>query len=179
MLLLFASWVALEVAVITLQRLGVVVWLVLHLVFFVIVSGLMAGLHRMAQETIEGKTPQLKDLTVLLGRGPTFFLTFSIYFVAVVGGLALLVVPGIYVAVRYAMFGQVLAERSATPFEALHGAAVVSEGRRWELGVFLLLALVLNLAGAAVLGLGLLVTFPVSLLAISDLYRSIRLRPAP
>ena len=178
MLILFASWVALEVAVITLQRFGIVVWLVLHFAFFVFFSGLMAGLHRMALETVEGKAPRLANLTALLGRGPTFLLAFCIYLVAVLSGLVLLVVPGIYVAVRYALFGQILAARSTTALEALRDAAALSEGRWWMLCVFLLLVLFLNLAGAAVLGLGLLITFPVSLLAASDLYRSIQQQPA-
>ena len=73
MLILFASWVVLEVAVIAMQRFGLVVWLVLHLAFFVIFSGLMVGLHRMALESVEGKAPNLANLTASLRRGPAFF----------------------------------------------------------------------------------------------------------
>ena len=174
MFVLFASWVVLEVAVVALHRFGLVVWLVLHLAFFVFFSGLMAGLHRLALETVQGETPRLANLTGLLGRGPTFLLASSIYFVAVAGGLALLLVPGIYVAVRYAFFGQVIARSSTSALEALRDAAALSEGRWWTLCLFLVLALLLNLAGAAVLGIGLLITFPVSLLATSDLYWSLR-----
>jgi uncharacterized membrane protein len=174
MFVLFASWVVLEVAVVALQRFGLVVWLVLHLAFFVLFSGLMAGLHRIALETVQGETPRLANLTALLGRGPTFLLASCIYFVAVAGGLTLLVVPGIYVAVRYAFFGQVVARRSTSALTALRDAAALSEGRWWTLCVFLVLILLLNLAGAAVLGVGLLITFPVSLLATSDLYWSLR-----
>ena len=174
MFALFASWVVLEVAVVALQRFGLVVWLVLHLAFFVFFSGLMVGLHRIALETVQGKTPRLANLTALLGRSPTFLLASCIYFVAVAGGLALLVVPGIYLAVRYVFFGQVIARRSTSALEALRDAAALSEGRWWTLCVFLVLVLLLNLAGAAVLGIGLLITFPVSLLATSDLYWSLR-----
>src|SRR5205823_15102797 len=95
MFVLFASWVVLEVAVVALQRFGLVVWLVLHLAFFLFFSGLMTGLHRMALETVEGKAPRLANLTALLDRGPTFLLASCINFVTVAGGLALLVVPGI------------------------------------------------------------------------------------
>jgi uncharacterized membrane protein len=179
MLVLFASWVVLEVAVIALQRFGIVVWLVLHFAFFVFFSGVMVGLHRIALETVQGKTPRLTNLTALLDRGPTFLLAFSIYLMAVVSGLVLLVVPGIIVAVRYAFFGQIIATRSKSALEALRDAAALSEGRRWTLGVFLLLVLFLNVVGAAVLGVGLLITFPVSLLATSDLYRSLQQQPAP
>ena len=39
---------------------------------------------------------------------------------------------------------------------------------------FLLAALALNLAGAALLGLGLLISFPVSLLAVASFYRALQ-----
>jgi uncharacterized membrane protein len=174
MLILFGSWVALEVAVVALQRFGVVVWLILHLAFFVLFSGLMVGLHRIALETIDGKAPKLADLTALLGRGPTFLLAFCIYSAVVLVGFAFLVVPGIYVAVRYALFGQVLATTSTTAPQALRNAAALSDGRWWTLFPLVLMAMLLNLAGMAFLGLGLLITFPVSLLATSDLYRSLQ-----
>ena len=48
MLTLFGSWVVLELGVISLQRFGIVVWVVLHLAFLVLFSGLLVGLHRMA-----------------------------------------------------------------------------------------------------------------------------------
>jgi uncharacterized membrane protein len=174
MLILFGSWAALEVAVVALQRFGVVVWLILHLAFFVFFSGLMVGLHRIAQETVDGKAPKLANLTSLLGRGPTFLLAFCIYSAVVLVGLAFLVVPGIYVAVRYALFGQVLATTSTTAPQALRDAAALSDGRWWTLFPLVLMAILLNLAGMAFLGLGLLITFPVSLLATSDLYRSLQ-----
>jgi uncharacterized membrane protein len=174
MLILFASWAALEVAVVALQRFGVVVWLILHLAFFVFFSGLMLGLHRIALETVNGKVPKLANLTALLGRGPTFLLAFCIYSAVVAVGLVLLVVPGIYVAVKYSLFGQVLATRSTSALEALRDAGALSDGRWWTLFQLLLLALLLNLAGMAFLGLGLLITFPVSLLATSDLYRPLQ-----
>ena len=112
-------------------------------------------------------------LTALIGRGPAFLLAFCVYSIAVVAGLVLLVVPGIYVAVKYALFGQVLATTSTTALEALRDTAALSDGRWWTLFPLLLMALLLNLAGMAFLGLGLLITFPVSLLATSDLYRSL------
>ena len=178
MLTLLASWVVLEAAVISLQRFGVIVWLILHLAFFVFFSGLVLGLHRIALETVNGKAPELTTLTALLARGPTFLLASCIYSAAVVVGLVLLVLPGIYVAVKYALFGQVLATTATTAPQALRDAAVLAGGRWWTLFPFLLMAMLLNLAGMAFLGIGLFITFPVSLLATSDLYRSLQ-QPAP
>jgi uncharacterized membrane protein len=41
----------------------------------------------------------------------------------------------------------------------------------------MLIGLLLNLGGAALLGIGLLITFPVSVLATSSLYRSLQRSP--
>lgn len=94
-LVLFASWVCLELAVITLHRFGIVLNVVLHLAFLLLFSGLMVGMHSMAVEVIDGRVPTLRSLTDLLERGPSYLLALCLYFAAVVGGLVLLVVPGI------------------------------------------------------------------------------------
>ena len=178
-LLLVLSWVALELAVVALYRLGFSVWLLLHLAFFFFSSGLLLGLLRMTQRALDRETPKASDLTALLRRGPSFLLAFSIYSVAVITGLVLLIVPGIYVAVRYALFGHVLAAKSVSAIESLREAAALSSAKWTAIGTVVILGLLLNLAGAALLGLGLLISFPVSLLAMSDLYRSLRpMRPA-
>ncbi len=174
MFVLFASWVALELAVVALHRFGIFVWLVLHLVFLLFFSGLIVGFHGIALQGADGRVPHLTDLTALLERGPTFLFAFCIYSVAVVGGLVLLVAPGIYLAVRYALFGHVLATRPASALEALHEAAALSRGRWWTVGAVVLKGLLLNLAGTALLGVGLVITFPVSLLATSSFYLSLQ-----
>jgi uncharacterized membrane protein len=171
-------WVGLEVSVVTAHRLGfgLTPWLVLHLGFLFLFSGFVLGFYEIAFDAVDGKNPKLRKLTGLFYRAPSFFLAFCIYFVLVLCGILLLVVPGIYFAVRYALFGQVLATRSTSAFGALRDAAALSNGHWWILFTLLLIAFVLNLAGAAVLGLGLLIAFPISILAMSDLFRSL-LRP--
>lgn len=172
-LVLFGSWACLELSVVALHRLGVVLNVVLHLAFLILFSGLMVGLHRIALQALENAhAPTLKSLTAWLARGPSYLLALCLYLTAVAAGLALLVVPGVYLAVRYAFFGHVLAGRPASALDALREAASLSRGRWWTLFRLLLAVAALNLAGAALLGLGLLVSFPVALLATSNLFLS-------
>jgi uncharacterized membrane protein len=110
----------------------------------------------------------------MLDRGPSFLLALCVYLVATLCGLALLVLPGVYIAVRYALFGYVIASRPVSGLEALRQAAKVSEGKRWRLLGLLLIALGLNLAGAALLGVGLMISFPVSLLAAANFFRDLQ-----
>jgi uncharacterized membrane protein len=174
MLVLFGSWVTLELSVVALQRFGAALNVFLHLAFLFLFSGLMVGLHRIALDVVDGGVPQLKRLFSSLDRGPAYLIAFCLYFVSVVVGLLLLVVPGGYVAIRYILFGQVLATQRVGALEALREAATLIRGRWWAMYRFWLAVLALHVAGAALLGIGLAISFPVSLLATSSLYRALQ-----
>jgi hypothetical protein len=183
MLILFGAWGSLELAVVAVHRWGVIPNLALHLAFLVLFSGLMVGIQSMALQVVDGFVPTLRSLFAVLERGPSFLFALCLYIAAVACGLLLLVVPGVYLAVRYAPFGHVIASRQVSGLEALREAGALTQGRWWKVCSFMLLLLALNLAGAALLGLGLLITFPVSLLAASSFLRegatSVVPRPSP
>jgi hypothetical protein len=174
MLLLFLSWVVLEIAVVFLHRLGLAVWLVLHLAWLFLFSGMLVGLHVMALKSVDGEIPRIGDLFGSLERSPAWLLALSIYGLAVSGGLALLIVPGIYLAIRYCLFAQVITDTSAPALAALRKAAALAHGNWAPLGALFLIAFLLNIAGMSLLGLGLIISFPVSLLAIAGFYRSLQ-----
>jgi hypothetical protein len=174
MLLLFLSWVVLEIAVVFLHRLGLAVWLVLHLAWLFLFSGMLVGLHVMALKSVDGEIPRVGDLFGSLERSPAYLLALSIYCLAVTGGLVLLVVAGIYLSIRYCLFAQVITDASASALAALRKAAALAQGNWAPLGALFLIAFLLNIAGMALLGIGLIITFPVSLLAIAGFYRSLQ-----
>ena len=174
MLLLFLSWVVLEVAVIFLQRLGLTVWLVLHLGWLFLFSGMLVGLHVMALKSVDGEIPRVGNLFGSLERGPAYLLALGIYCLAVSGGLVLLIVPGIYLAIRYCLFAQVITDTAASPLAALRKTAALAHGNWAPLGALFLIAFLLNIAGMAFLGIGLIISFPLSLLAIAGFYRSLQ-----
>jgi hypothetical protein len=174
MLLLFLSWIVLEIAVVFLHRWRFAVWLMLHLAWLFLVSGMILGLHVMALKSVDGEIPRVGDLFTSLAHGPAYLLALGIYCLAVSGGLVLLMVPGIYLAVRYCLFAQIITDMRVSAFVALRKAAALARGSWSELGALFLIALLLNLAGAALLGVGLIVSFPVSLLAIAGFYRSLQ-----
>jgi hypothetical protein len=174
MLLLFLSWVVLEIAVVFLHRLGFVVWLVLHLGWLFLFSGMLVGLHVMALKSVDGGIPRIGDLFGSLERGPAYLLALSIYCLTVSGGLVLLIVPGIYLAIRYCLFAQVITDTSASALAALRKAAALAHGNWAPLGALFLIAFLLNILGMSLLGIGFIISFPVSLLAIAGFYRSLQ-----
>jgi hypothetical protein len=174
MLLLFLSWVVLEIAVVFLHRLGLAVWLVIHLVWLFLFSGMLVGLHVMALKSVDDEIPRVGDLFGSLERGPAYVLALSIYCLAVSGGLVLLIVPGIYLAIHYCLFAQVITDTSASALAALRKAAALAHGNWAPLGALFFIAFLLNIAGTSLLGIGLIISFPVSLLAIAGFYRSLQ-----
>jgi hypothetical protein len=174
MLLLFLSWVVLEIAVVFLHRLGLAVWLVIHLVWLFLFSGMLVGLHVMALKSVDDEIPRVGDLFGSLERGPAYLLALSIYCLAVSGGLVLVIVPGIYLAIRYCLFAQVITDTSASALAALRKAAALAHGNWAPLGALFFIAFLLNIAGTSLLGIGLIISFPVSLLAITGFYRSLQ-----
>jgi hypothetical protein len=173
-LALIASWLTLEAAVFMTMRLGVIPWLALHIAFLVIFSGLLVGMHHMALEAIDGAPPNWRDLTQSIGYGPTLLVAASIHALAIAVGLLVLVVPGVYLSVRWSLHPQVIAAGRVSVAGALRDAARLTRHSWWRVFRMQLALIALNVCGATLLGIGLLVTFPVSILAAASLYRELQ-----
>ena len=105
---------------------------------------------------------------------PTFFLTKVIYLAMVVVGLLLLIVPGVYLAVRYAPWGFVVAKGERRPLAAFSTSAEMTHGVKWKLLGFSLLLMLINAFGAALLGVGFILTLPLTAMAAADVFQCLR-----
>jgi len=135
---------------------------------------------RFALAVYDGQQVETRDL---LPDGATFlnYLAVSIvYGVLVTAGLILLVVPGIYLAVRYGLASFLVADgRTTDVLGAFRQSSQLTRGSRGRLFLFGVVLLLLNLAGAIVFGVGLLVTLPMSAFASALVYRRLATRAAP
>ena len=108
------------------------------------------------------------------GNGETlwyYILGTILYTLLVFVGLILLVFPGIIWGIKYHYYSFLIVDKGMKPMEALKRSGVITMGYKWHLlGFFLLLGL-LNLVGALIIGVGLLVSVPVSLLATVFVYK--------
>ncbi len=183
-LAILAAWVVLEAAVISLHHLdlapplGWAAWLALHLAFLWLFAGLAAGIHAMALYVVDGGLPTMSGVVSRLSSAGSYLLASSVYWVSVILGLCLLIVPGVFVAVRWALFAQVFAAEPSSARMALQKAAALSADHRWPVFRLVLLTAGLNLGGLACLGIGFLVSFPVTVLLSALFFRSISLSRA-
>ena len=84
-----ATWVALELAVVATDWVDLPVvahwslWLCLHAAYFWVFCGLMAGIHRMALQAVDGATPTFVTALSRLDRGSVHLLASFLYWAAV------------------------------------------------------------------------------------------------
>ncbi len=99
-----------------------------------------------------------------------------LYTAMVLAGLVLLVIPGVYWAVKYQFYKLFIVDKEMGPIEALRESGKITKGNMWNL-IFLLLVLMgLNLFGAIIFGIGLFITIPVTLLAYIFVYKKLLVR---
>jgi hypothetical protein len=176
LLTIFGAWVALEIIVIGGQRLGILFWAVAHLAFLIFVAGIEVSFLQICLALSDGGEPKFADAFAHLALGPKFLAGQVLYLLMVVMGLLLLVAPGVYLGVRFAMFGFCMAASETNLARSFRQSAILSTGAKpYLLRVFVVL-LVLNVLGASLFGLGLFITVPLSVLMMTAVYRQLSSR---
>lgn len=94
----------------------------------------------------------------------------------VIVGLVLFIVPGIIAMIVFLFVPYLVIDRDLGPVKALKESVRITRGFRWELVLLVLIVFVLNILGALALLAGLLVSIPVSSLALVHAYRTLELK---
>src|SRR6266851_4866425 len=134
-----------------------VLWAIMHLAFLIFVAGVELGLLQICRALRDGKVPTFADTFARLPLGTKFLAAQILYLLMVVIGLLLLVVPGVYLGVRCALFGFCFAGGETNLLRCFQQSAILSKGATAGLLWILAALLVLNLLGACLLALGLIV----------------------
>src|SRR6266496_120943 len=174
LLTFFATWVILEFIVVAGQRFGLFLWVMAHLGFFVIFAGMEIGLIRICLAFHDEKQIHYLDLFRELHSGMPFFFVQLVYFATVLIGFVLLIVPGAYLSGKYAFYAFHFAEGDSNLKDSFQQSAITSQGSLWFLFGFSVLLFILNILGASLLGAGLLITVPLSILMKTSIYRQLR-----
>jgi uncharacterized membrane protein len=98
-----------------------------------------------------------------------YFLTLVIVLV----GFLLLIIPGIVWSLKYMFVPLIIMDKKMRPFEALRESARITDGHKWDLLLFVITLLGINILGLLCLIVGLLVSVPVTSLAFVHAYRSL------
>lgn len=147
---------------------------VLTVITFLVNLVLELGVIAIMLKFRDGVEPEFVDLFNRAGLVLQFTVATVIYALMVLVGLVFFVVPGIYLGIRFYFYGYFIVEEEAGPFEALGKSAQLTEGVRLELFLFFLALLGINMLGILCFGFGVLVSVPVSALALAHVYRHLQ-----
>jgi len=122
--------------------------------------------------------PDTVELSALWHPQPFWkFLGASILAGLAIGiGFVLLIVPGIIATLMFMFATFIVIDRGLGPIEAMKESMRIGRGERWTLLGLLAVLLLIVLAGAVALFVGLLVAMPVSTLAFVHAYRVLQSR---
>ena len=173
LLAMLGAWVVVEVLVFTTQSLGILAWALEHIAFLLCFASIEVGLLRISLALEDGRNARLADAFNQFSFAPGFLAGQLLYLAMVVAGLVLLVVPGILLAARFALFGFQNAAGGSGVLRSFKQSWNLTRGATGRLAATLVTLFVFNLLGAALLGVGLFVTVPVSVLMMTSIDRQL------
>jgi hypothetical protein len=147
-----------------------------NVLWLAVIGVIQVSMILISLKLCDGVRPRLADLlpnSVVVLR----FIYVSLLFnLIVIGGLVLLVVPGVLWGCMFAMAPYLVVDRGYGAVDALRASARMTAGSRWRvLGLFLA-AVALIVAGLLALLVGVLVTFPLTQVAWAYAYRRLLAR---
>ena len=122
---------------------------------------------------------EVADFDDLYNQYPKFgnFLVGSIlYFLIVVAGLILLIIPGIYWGIRYHFYGYLILDQDMNPIDAIKRSGQLTRGVWWHLLGFWIVMWALTVLGFILCCVGLLFTTPIVIIAVAYVYRTLLAR---
>jgi uncharacterized membrane protein len=91
----------------------------------------------------------------------------------ILGGLILLIIPGLIWAVRFSFSPIIVVDTKIGPIASMKESYAITKGNFWKILLFWITIGLVNLLGFICLGIGLLVTVPVSTFASVYVYRTL------
>lgn len=113
----------------------------------------------------KGETAELEDLWMGYPKFLGFFAAYLLYGLLVLAGFILLIIPGIYWAVKYQFYAYFIMERDMAPIEALKASGEITRGSWWNLFWLGILSGLIAIAGACACCVGLFWALPTVLVA--------------
>ena len=131
------------------------------------------GLIRISLRFCESEKGEFADLFSCF---PLFFkyLAGSILYTLIVwAGTILLIIPGIIWGIKFQFFQYFIVDKGVGPIEALRRSSKITKGAKWDLFLFDILLMLINLLGAICLLIGLFATIPTTMVAMAFVYRKL------
>lgn len=144
----------------------IVVWIMYYVLQFV----LRIGYIDIAITHMRGKKAHFDTLFLNLPRVIWFILGSWIYGIITLVGFILLIVPGVIWGIQFQFFPFFMVDKKYGVFKALDASSHITKGVKWQLFVFNVLIVLVNIVGFLCLGFGILITLPATTIALAKVY---------
>jgi len=147
--------------------------IIINIVSLVLQLIIGMGLIRVAIRFCDNEKGEFADLFYCFPLFFKYLFSSILYGLIVLGGLILLIVPGIIWGIKFQFFAYFIVDKGCGPMEALKRSSAITMGAKWNLFLFSLLLGLINLVGTLCLLIGLFVTIPVTMVARAFIYRKL------
>jgi uncharacterized membrane protein len=147
------------------------------LAFIATYAGLFIAYVKASMLMSAGEEVAIRDCMPTFDEWWKVLLANCIYFTGIGIGTLFCIIPGIWVAVKYWGYCWFIVEKGAGPVEALKEAGELSTDLVFDLLVFFVICGIIMWLGALVLLVGLIVAFPVVLMATTYVFRKLANMP--
>jgi uncharacterized membrane protein len=140
----------------------------------------MAGINMVGIRRAAGQPISFNEIFSHFGRTVPLVITAILSMLLIYLGFFLLIIPGLYLAIAYMLAIPLVVERGLTPWQALEASRKAITQHWFKVfGLFLLLGLI-SIVSIIPLGIGLIWSIPLFVIAMGVLYRTIfGVLPAP
>lgn len=154
-------------------------WTTWHIVGWILLVLVKMGLYSSSLLVVNGREPGFDQLYANWRLFLSWVIA-SFLFAFMVGiGFVLFIIPGLYLLTRYGFFPFFIIDKDLGPIDALKSAAQLTKGIRWHTFLLFLACIGLNILGVICFGIGILITVPVTLLALTLVYRKLTAETQP
>jgi len=134
---------------------------------------LSMGILKISLKLYDQQAVEISDLWSMVNRTLDFVIVRVAVILLVSFGLILFIVPGLIWLVQFYPAGYLVVDRGTGAIAALKAGSQISKGVKLPLILFVFTLALLNLLGALFMGIGLMITMPVSILASTYVYRQL------
>lgn len=135
----------------------------------------MFGYLSIHMHSVRGEKPVFSDLFVWSPFFWRYLGTTILFGLMITVGLIALIVPGLVLISTFFFSSFIAIDRGLYPRKALMESIKLTQGIRLQIFQFIVSIIIINLAGALLFGIGLFITYPLSVLASLFLYRELLL----
>ncbi len=148
------------------------------IVHFIVVTTISLGSAKITLRIRDGKPVEFANLFDSFNRVPWLMLATFIMMMGTFFGVIFLIVPGIIIAIRLWFIAFVTIDEGCNAIDALKRSWDITRGFTFDLFLFCLLLIGVNILGFICLGIGVFVSMPVSWLATAYIFRFLSERHA-